>query len=448
MLYAADNVSEIDIERVDEKDAENLFHQYLQSLSKVELIALVENFATKQFRTEIKNKFANASVAHQDFQKVERKIRKLFDNNNLMYSPDDFGIALDEEIKKLSGFEKSLSKEIEELLFYIIEKVDDAFDNGYLYHDYEDYSYEASQNFITFVEQYVSSLETGAKTIFLAKLDEVLGQQSYSTFEDLRDVANSVFSDVDLPNLKKVLMSDYQKISQELAGKYYDRVSTLLSYDEKASVLRVLLKGNENRAIELAALHDANENLSKAIKTLDTWLTENRSSYYLHENAWSFYLDLLAKGEYDLSDVAADAIINCATDTMLTKIVSITGGDTSRYELILEKNNAGAMLRYLQKEERLPEALALIKRNDKIIESQILDFFRTHKMIFPDDAATFFGNVIDNNLQNTGDRYYEAIADAIRQLAKVNRTKADEYLNHIRTNYNRRRNLIALLNRL
>ena len=69
-------------------------------------------------------------------------------------------------------------------------------------------------------------------------------------------------------------------------------------------------------------------------------------------------------------------------------------------------------------------------------------------MIFPEDAATFFCKITDKNLQNTGDRYYEAIADAIRQLAAVNRAKADEYLNNIRTNYKRRRNLITMLSRL
>ena len=449
MLYAVDNDTELEIERVDEKDAENLFHQYVQSLSKDELMALVEKFATSQFRTEIKNRFANAGTAQKDFQKVERKIRKLFDNNDLMYAPDDFGSALDEEIKKLSGHEKPLCKEIEALLFYIIEKVEDAFDDGYLYDDYGDnYYYYASHSFEEFVARYVSSLETGAKTTFLAKLYAVLDKQSYSTFDGLRDVANSVFSDEDLPNLKNVLMSDYQDISQKLVGKYYDRVSGFLSYDEKTSVLGVLLKGYEERAIELATLHDAHGNLTNAIETLEKWLTENKSPYSRHEKAWSFYLDLLMKGEYDFSDVAADAIINCATDTMLTKIVAITVGDPSYYEQLLEKNNAGAMLRYLQKEERLSEALNLIKRGANIIESQVHDFFRTHKMIFPDDAATFFSNIIDKNLQGTGDRYYEAIADAIRQLSKVNRTKADEYLNNIRTNYKRRRNLIALLNGL
>ena len=448
MLYANDDESEFDIEPIVNKDTANMFLQYLQSLSKDELIDLVEKFASEKFRTEVKNKFANADAAHKSFHKAQQQIRKFFDSRNLMFAPDDFGYALDNELEKLSGLEKPLCKEIEDLLFYIIEKVEDAYDQGYLYNDYGDDYYEASQSFIKFVVRYVSSLDGSAKTTFLAKLDKVLGQQSYSTFEGLRNVANSVFSDDDLPSLKNVLMTDYQKISPELAGKYYDRVSVLLSYDEKTSVLCVLLKDSENRAIELAALHDANGNLSKAIETLNKWLAENQSSYSRHENAWSFYMDLLVKGKHDLPDIAADAIINCPTDTMLSKIVSITDVAPARYELLLEEKNVGALLRYLQKGERLPEALDLIKRTTNIPESQVLDFFRTHKMTFPEDAETYFVNVIEENLQSAGDHFYEAIADAIRQLAKVNRAKADEYLNHIRTNYKRRRNLITMLSKL
>jgi hypothetical protein len=54
---------------------------------------------------------------------------------------------------------------------------------------------------------------------------------------------------------------------------------------------------------------------------------------------------------------------------MLVKIVSVTGDDPVRYELLLEQKNSGEMLRYLQKKERMPEALALIKRKTDISDS-------------------------------------------------------------------------------
>ena len=447
MLYAYDEKSVFGIVPVDVKDTGNLFVWYLHSLSKDELVALVDKFASKQFRTEVKNRFANADKAQKTFHEVEQTIRKFFDDDELMYSPHNFSDALDDELEKLSGFEKSLGKEIEEMLFYIIKRVDECFEDGYLYDDYGDENYDTSLRFDEFVVRYVASLSCSEKTAFLAKLDAMLGHQAYSAFESLTGVAKSVFTGADLPCLKNVLMAGYRNISRKLAGHYYDHVSGLMSYDEKTDILSVLMERNEVRAIELAALHDANGNLIKATETMCAWIEKNRDSYYCSEDAWLFYLDLLKKGNYDLSDIAADAIINSSTARMLSKIISLTEIDPARYEQLLEDRNAGELLSHLQKKGRLSEALALVKRKkNKIADNQILEFFKTHKLLFPEDAATCFGEVIDKNLQNTGNRYYESIVDAILHLEKVNPAKGDEYISYIRTNYKRRRNLIDLIN--
>jgi hypothetical protein len=92
--------------------------------------------------------------------------------------------------------------------------------------------------------------------------------------------------------------------------------------------------------------------------------------------------------------------------------------------------------------------LGLIKRKKFFYDTPVKEFFKKHKKVFPEDATLFFGKVIDENLQNTGDRYYEAITDAVRQIAAINRTKADEHLTHLRTNYKRRSNLMKLIDKL
>ena len=152
-------------------------------------------------------------------------------------------------------------------------------------------------------------------------------------------------------------------------------------FDDDKYFLDLLSENSEERIIELTVLHDTYGNLSKAIETLNVWLTASSNR---HEKARTLYLDLLAKGNHDLSDAASDAIINCPTDTMLSKIVSFINDHPARYELLLEEKNADAMLRYLQKDKRLPEALDLIKRKPNISESLLNEFFRAHKMIFPD----------------------------------------------------------------
>jgi hypothetical protein len=219
----------------------------------------------------------------------------------------------------------------------------------------------------------------------------------------------------------------------------------LLSYKEKVTLLDILSEHNSKRIIELAALHDNEGELHIAIETIKTWLAENCGSYSYHEDVYFIYLDLLKKSNIELSDISAQIILSCPTHTMLIKVISATGSnDTGRYESLLEKKSPDQLLLFLQKTNRLPEAMALIKRKD-IAENLLNDFYRSHKTLFPDDATVWFGKIIDKNLQNTGDRYYEAITEAIRHLMKVNKTKANEYINHIKINYKRRPNLMAML---
>jgi hypothetical protein len=257
-----------------------------------------------------------------------------------------------------------------------------------------------------------------------------------------------MFTEDELPYLKDTLMSDLKILSREMIEKYYDKVQHLLSYKEKATLLDILSEGNSKRIIELATLHDKEGELPIAIETLKAWLANNSGSFSYHEDVHSIYLDLLKKGDIELSDVAAKIIVNCPTHAMLTKIVSATGGiDAARYELLLEKKSGDQLFLYLQQSNRLPEAMALIKRK-YISDSLLNDFYKSHKTLFPDDATAWFGKIIDENLKSTGDRYYEAITEALRHLLKINKTKAHEYLNDIRTNYKRRTNLMAMLSGL
>ena len=453
MLYVADYDSEVEIEN-DENEYinEDMFYEYLQTLSKKELVDLVKKFAPDVFRIEIKNKFANADYAKNTLQKVKKNIGNLFENRYLMNDYGDFNNELDNELSKLSGLEKSLNYELEEFLFQIMQMINDAIEKDELCEYDDDYGYEPSSFFKDFFTGFVTSLDTVKKIAFLAKLDGQLEKQSYSTFDCMRDAANTAFNDSDLPYLKDALTANCKTLSLEMTGKYYDRVHNLLSYTEKTAILEILSEQNSERVVELAALHDTHGELSKAIETLNCWLAENHGSYFnLHEDVYSMYLDLLKKKNGDISKDAEEIIVHCPTHTMLTKIISLTDltdGNAARYEVLLEHNNAGEILRYLQNNDRLPEALELIKRKPNISESLQNEFFRTYKNLFPEEATYFFSRVIQKNLQKSGDHYYEIITNAIRQMMMVNPIKANEYLYLITTKYKRRTNMMKMLNRL
>jgi len=106
-------------------------------------------------------------------------------------------------------------------------------------------------------------------------------------------------------------------------------------------------------------------------------LVSIKGSYYgYYEDVHSLYLDLLKKGNCELLDAAEEIITNCPTHTMLIKIVSVINNNPARYEFLLEQKNSDEMLRYLQKTERMPEALELIKRRTDISDRLLNEFFK------------------------------------------------------------------------
>jgi len=332
------------------------------------------------------------------------------------------------------------------LLFYIFSEVDEAFNEGYLYDHYSDYNYEPSDAFEEFVENYIRGLNYYGKTSFLTKLDAVLNEQSYNTFEGLRNLTGKVFTDNDLPELKVMLVCDYRKLSHPLVENFYEKVRILLTNSEKEIILTEIQNNSSKWLIEFANLYESQNEIKKAIEVIKIWLNNHANSFG-DEKVYVLYLELLNKANLSLSDAANEAISNCSTCSMLQKIALLAPNGLSDYESILEQKNAGQMLEYLETNGRLSEALVLIKRSKNILDTQLYNFFKNHKKDFPLDAENYFSIVIDKNLEYTGDNYYHAISDTIRQLRQINRSLADEYLKNIRFNYKRRRNLISILSK-
>ena len=445
LLFAIGENSEIDV--IPEAQNPGIdIKQYLQSLSKDELIDLVKKYAPKQFWVEIKNTFSNSSSAQTTFRKVERNIQKIFKDSDCLNNPGDFDAELNKEIKKLSGLEKHLKSEVEGLLLYIISEVDNAFDEGYLYDHYNDDNYEPSEEFNGFVTTFVKSLNYEEKTVFLTKLDTVLKEQSYDTFGSLQQLSGTVFTEDDLPALKDMLVSGYKKISHHLIENYYERVRNLLTEQEKEIILTEIQNNSSKWIIELAGLYDFRSQTIKATDAIKVWLTANNR--FGVDEVYTLYLDLLAKAGLSLSEAAKEAITHCSTCSMLQKIASVVSEGMSDYELTLEQKASGQLLDYLEITNRLSEAMALIKRSKNIWHTRVFDFFKKHKKIFPLEAEKFFTDAITKNLEFAGDNYYHAIGDNIQQLKQVNSSLAAEYLADIRLNYKRRRNLISILSKL
>jgi hypothetical protein len=420
--------------------------QYLQSLSKQELVRLLQKYAPETFWTELENQHSDVDKARNQIKKVERKINKIFLDDDLMYDPLAFETEIDKAFSQLRGLEKLLPNECGTLIFNFLDRVETAQYEGMLYDDYNDSSFTSPDTFDHFVEDYALNLDFEEKLRFLTKLDLALENQSYDTFFHLLAISNSLFTFDELPLLKDVFLRKKELLPSTYKENFYRLVEHLLSPEEKEHLLISMQYDHPRWLIELVKLYDLKGYSQKALETLKKYMESPVCKK--NEDVYALYLNLLRKDNLPLESIAEEALNNYPSQTMLLYVIKNNHFNTRKYEQIILQKRPEQGLDYLEKMNRLQEALELVCSPAYIHEARKTNFFKKHKINFPAEATSFFSSVITENLKEAGDRHYYAIVDAIMQLLVINKLLAAQILKDIRLNYKRRHKLIGLLEKL
>lgn len=420
--------------------------QYLNNQPKEKLVDLLMKYASDDFFTMISNKQSGSSDAQKKFNKAKKDLNAIF--SDVLYNdPYAFEELLMKVIKSLSGLETKIPNKVGELIIDIIGKIEKATDEGYLYDDYGDYNFEPSEQFYEFVARIASAMDFNEKKEFIKQLEDAIRDSSYSTFNGAYEWLGKFFNDNELPQLKTVLVYEYQDLAGSVVESYYNRVSLLLSDNEKENVLTVMASMNDSRAVELAELLNHMGKRKKSILMLRKLISKGPVET-VDERLCILYLDQMKEEKLELRDAVIQCMNQCPKESMLRKAIELVPPETTLCEEILEKRSPGELLNYLESMERAMDALSLIKRAKNIWPERVFIFYKKNKEKVPHEAAKYFSQLINENLQNTGDYYYHTIADALKHLKQIDKNSAHEFIQHLHQNYQRRRNLMALINNI
>jgi len=214
--------------------------KYLETLSKKDLVLLTMKFAPANFIKEVRNREMPANDAEAIFRKSEKKIKKFFEDTDLLYDPGGMESALISQLNNLKGLENQQRDGIGELILFIIRSVETAFNEGYLYiDDYYGDEYFESDDFCEYVIAYVKQLPFEVKTNYLKKLDQALNEMSYDTFSTIQESYHRFFSEHERKDLKSFVKLDGE-IPQTMFSRLYKFLEPELSSDEKEAILRVI----------------------------------------------------------------------------------------------------------------------------------------------------------------------------------------------------------------
>ena len=119
------------------------------------------------------------------FQEGDSKtIENILSDEELLYNPSDFERELLKQLERLRGLWDKLPLQIGDLIINIVEDVEQAFEDGYLYIEKygEEDDYFESEDVNDYVYHFVNTLPREIKIDYIEKLNEVLNNSGYSTF--------------------------------------------------------------------------------------------------------------------------------------------------------------------------------------------------------------------------------------------------------------------------
>jgi hypothetical protein len=157
---------------------------YLENLSKEDLIDLVLKLAPQSFLDNINSQFSSQDEALLLFKEASRDIKIILSDESMLYNPSEFERELLKQLEKIRGLWDKLSLQIGDLIIQIIEDIEQAFEDGYLYienYDQEDEYFE-SEDVNEYICHFANSLPENMKLNYMKKLKKVLQNSGYSTF--------------------------------------------------------------------------------------------------------------------------------------------------------------------------------------------------------------------------------------------------------------------------
>jgi len=427
------------------KTAESLdfLKRYLETLSKKDLVLLAMKFAPTNFIKELQNREMPEKDAEAIFRKAEKKIRKFFEDPELLYDPGGMECALMSQLNNLKGLENQLSDGIKELLLFIIRSVETAFDEGYLYIDnYNGDDYFESEDFCEYVIAYVKQLPFDVKIKYLRELDQSLNEMSYDTFCTIQESYHRFFSEHERAGLKSFIHQE-AGLSVTLISRLYKFLEPELATDEKEAMLRVISRTEADHFLSFCRQLSEQNRLQEVI---DLIKDDSEGFNPLADSRVSeIYLEVAFKLNMNFDAVCEEVARHCPVISILQKIKALKGTVSLNYEKIVKQRNPEDLLTFFEKENRMKEALELVREPGLFYGDVTFEFFRKNHKLFPAETESFLKARIEEDLRYTGKTHYERIAESLDLMKRVNPERTRRIAEEIRANFKKRRSLTEFI---
>ena len=157
------------------------------------------------------------------------------------------------------------------------------------------------------------------------------------------------------------------------------------------------------------------------------------------------YLEAAFRLNMNFDAVCEEVARYCPGISILQKIKALKGTVSLNCEKIVKQRNPEDLLTFFEKENRMKEALELVREPGLFYGDVSFEFFRKNYKLFPAETESFLKSRIEENLKHTGKTHYEIIAESLDLMKRVNPERSGRIAEEIRVNFKRRSGLIQII---
>lgn len=436
--------------------ASNEFRIFLDTRSKEELIDLLEKYAPKSYKQQVRNTFLSEPEADKLLFKVSAAIDKLFEDEDLLYSPADFEEAVVDKLEQLRGIWGKKPDAVAHLLLNTLSEIDHLQNDGYLYTE----NYESGwgneecfegDSFMYYVLDFIKQLPIEKRLDFTRNLYQLTERLSYdNAISGINYYRDKLFSEEELPHLKNYYIELVTNGTSYNDMVFYNQLSSLFTDEENELVLGKISGTSAKLTIVFARFLEGRNRTPEALDTLNSFITINSERHACPEDIFILRLQFGLKQKEnpdELFMVAIQALTIHANHNMLTTLVNLLPEFKDSFELFLKSKYPDQIFKYYESTNRLDEAVALI-RAKKISDWDSYPFWCRHKKQFKQDAQEAFESRLEKNLVEAKDSAYEIVTETLIQLRQIAPDVSAEWLREIKIKYWRRKNLMYRIQKL
>lgn len=428
---------------------EDYFQGYLKGLNKTELVNLVQRFATPEFRTEVRLTDASPQQRDAAYKRAEQKFNVAVFGGEYHY--ERFEPEVNEALLQLEPFINTHPTELLEVLTEILTGIQGLFEENQLY----DYNYDpiySGKYLCGFAAQLILSRPPNERRNYFLTLWEVGTDWEVSfSFDRLPLELIEIEDQLQHDGLSEILLSE--EIMFELEDyhqvKLLEHFKSNMTKEEYLAILREYGTNSASFAILNAKffLEERNDILAAGI--LEEFIAKNPKGrklgevYHLRCEIALAYEEEKKVNKWLKRYLKADSKAKT-----LQFAVEQRPQRATKFENILRKSSAFALATYLEEKDRPDEVVALHEAYPAQFKWHrgIFDFHQRYPGRYPKQGAAAAHRVLEENLGETGNSYYENVVSALLMLQLITPPDAMETkVQKIVSENKRKRNLIKLL---